>query len=135
MKVVIDDPVSYEDLMLEYSGTSSQGSNRAFSVVVGQGSSVIDFELTNTGYGYGIGHVLTVPTGGTTGIPTFSGYNITNDEFTLTVDTIDNDVFTAWSLGQLEVLDDFSHLFDGIRKTFPISKGGDSLSIQSKPGS
>ena len=137
MKVVIDDPVSYEDLMLEYSGTSpSQGGNQArASVVVGQGSSVIDFELTNTGYGYGVGHVLTVPTGGTTGIPTFSNYNINNDEFTLTVDTIDNDVFTAWSLGQLEVLDDFSHLFDGVRKTFPISKDGDSLSIQAKPGS
>ena len=136
-KVVIDDPLSYEDLFLEYSDTSpSQGGQQArVSVVVGQGSSVVDFEITNTGYGYGEGHILTVPTGGTTGIPTFSGYDISTDEFQLTVENIDNDVFTAWSLGQLEVLDDFSNLFDGIRKTFPISKDGDSLSIQAKPGS
>ena len=135
-RIVIDDPLSYEDILLEYSDTSpSQGGNQARgSIVVGQGSSVVDFELTNTGYGYGVGHVLTVPTGGTTGIPTNANYNITNDEFTLTVEEIDNDVFTAWSVGQLEVLDDFSNLFDGVRKTFPISKDGNSLSIQAKPG-
>ena len=32
-------------------------------------------------------------------------------------------------------IDNFSNLFDGSRRTFPLTVGGDSLSIQSKPGS
>ena len=39
-------------------------------IVVGQGSSVISFTVQNTGSGYGNLEKLTVPIGGTTGIPT-----------------------------------------------------------------
>ena len=39
------------------------------SVVVGEGSSVTDFNITNVGYGYEINNVLTVSVGGTDGIP------------------------------------------------------------------
>ena len=38
-------------------------------------------------------------------------------------------------LDQLQVLDTFQNLFDGSRRTFPLTVGGDSLSIQAKPGS
>ena len=137
LKVLIDDPLSYDDIDLEYSSTSPStgGSSARASIVVGQGSSVIDFKLTNTGFGYNVGHILKVPFGGTTGIPTNTSYTDTTDEFRLTIESTDNDVFTGWSLGVLDVLDDFSNLFDGVRKTFPITKNGDSLSIQSKAGS
>lgn len=103
------------------------------NIVVGQGSSVIDFEITNTGYGYGVGHILTVPIGGLTGIPTTSSANF--KEFKTTILGVDKDSFSAWSIGQLQVLDDFSSLFNGNRKTFPISSNGNRFSIQARAGS
>ena len=133
--VVIDPPLSYTNIPLVYSSDSpgSGGAQGKINVVVGQGSSVIDFEITNTGYGYGVGHILTVPTGGLTGIPTTSDSNFS--DFKITIQEIDKDSFSAWSVGQLQVLDDFSNLFNGTRKTFPISNNGNRLSIQAKPGS
>ena len=86
------------------------------------------------GYGYGVNHILTLPITGATGIPTTASY-VDTKEYQVTVTQVDSDEFTAWSVGQIQVLDDFSNLFDGERKTFPISNGGEALSIQSKPGS
>ena len=43
--------------------------------------------------------------------------------------------FSGWSVGELQVLDNFQNLFDGSRRTFPLSVGGDTLSIQAAPGS
>ena len=40
-----------------------------------------------------------------------------------------------WTMGEFDVLDDFSSLFDGVRKAFPITVGGDSYAIQTKSGS
>ena len=55
-----------------YSSTSTTGAGQSASVdvIVGQGSSIIDFEIRREGYGFGNGEILTVPIGGTTGIPT-----------------------------------------------------------------
>ena len=135
LKVIIDAPHSYVNIPLEYSSDSlgSGGVNATIDVVVGQGSSVIDFSISNTGYGYGVGQILTIPSGGTTGIPTTSSSNF--EEFKVDILQIDSDSFVAWSIGQLQVLDDVSELFDGVTKTFPISLNGNSFSIQSAPGS
>ena len=133
--VFFDAPLSYTNLPLHYSASSPGvgGTQAKVDVVVGQGSSVIEFSLSNTGYGYGVDQILTIGVGGTVGIPTDP--TKTFEEFKLTIQRVDADIFTAWSVGSISVLDDFSNLFDGSRTTFPITENGNSLSIVSKPGS
>ena len=141
MKVVIDDPLSYSDIPLVYSGSSPGigGTEARADVVVSQGSTVLDFKITNLGFGYGVNQILTLPLAGidtyfsSVGIPTTSNANF--EELELTINEVHSDQFTGWAVGQLQVLDNFSNLFDGSRRTFPISVGGDALSIQSRPGS
>ena len=54
---------------------------------------------------------LTVPTGGTTGIPT--DITKTFSEFRLTIQNIHSDEFNGWTFGQLQPIDSFtSHLMD-----------------------
>ena len=133
--VVFDDPLSYSNMTLEYSSSSSTGfgTHATANVVVGQGSSVIDFELKNTGYGYGNGQILTVAIGGTTGIPTTSSYS--GDEFQLTIDKVHTDAFAGWSVGTLEVLDRVDEFIDGERKDFPLTLAGSIVSIVASKGS
>ena len=61
-KIVIDDPLSYSDMQLIHSTTSPgfAGSEARADVVVSQGSTVMDFKITNTGYGYGVSEILTL---------------------------------------------------------------------------
>ena len=132
LDVVFDLPLSYEDMPLVYAnGQTGFGTAARVDVQVGQGSSVIDFEVTNTGYGYGVGDILTVPIGGTTGIPTTSGFQ----EFQLTVTEEFTDEFTGWSIGTLDMLDNFDDKFDGSTQAFRISKAGTLVSIRSSAGS
>jgi len=141
MKVVIDEPLPYTDIPLVYSASSPGigGTETRADVVVSQGSTVIDFKITNLGYGYGVNQILTLPLAGidtyfsSVGIPTTANPNFEEIEFTIS--EVDSDQFTGWAVGQLQILDDFSNLFTGSRRTFPISVGGDALSIQSRPGS
>ena len=79
--VEVDGPLSYTNIPLNYVGTANSGLNATVDIVVGNGSSVTDFSINNKGVGYKPGEILTVPTGGLTGIPT-SG---TFDQFELTV--------------------------------------------------
>ena len=131
-RVVVDDPDSYSNIDLTYSSSSSGvGTHAVIDVVVGQGSSVIDFELRNNGYGYGNGDILTVPIGGLTGIPTTSSFS----EFTLTVDKTISDKFTGWSVGTLQVLDNVERFIDGERKDFPLALAGSTISIVAAKGS
>jgi hypothetical protein len=130
--VIIDDPDSYSNIPLVYSSSSSGvGTGAKIDIVVGQGSSVIDFEITNTGYAFENGDILTIPTGGISGIPTTTGFN----EFQITVQRIFTDEFTGWTLGELEVFDNFDDLFDGETKTFQLKKDGTIKSIVSGKGS
>tara|TARA_B100001063_G_scaffold62847_2_gene56891 strand:- start:2454 stop:15458 length:13005 start_codon:yes stop_codon:yes gene_type:complete len=135
LKVIIDAPLSYDNIPLSYASDSpgTGGAQAKIDVVVGQGSSVIEFSISNMGYGYGVNQILTLPVGGATGIPTTSSSDF--EEFKITIQETNGDIFTAWSIGQLQVLDDFSNLFNGNRKTFPITLNGNSFSIQSSPGS
>ena len=64
--VVFDAPLSYSNIPLVYSDESpvaGTGTEATIDIVVGQGSSVIDFEIRNFGYRYGQKQVLTVATG------------------------------------------------------------------------
>jgi hypothetical protein len=103
-------------------------------VVVGQGSSVIDFEISNTGYGYGNGQTLTVAIGGTTGIPTTSSFSPSN-QFEIELEKVINDEFTGWSVGVLEAFDDVTKFIDGNRIDFPLIRAGIPVSINKSKGS
>jgi hypothetical protein len=132
--VFIDDPLSYSNIPLIYSSSSSGiGTQATIDIVVGQGSSVIDFELKNTGYGYISEETLTVPIGGIVGIPTISGASFR--EFQISIQNTFTDEFTGWSLGELQSLDSLDSLFDGERIVFPITYLGSLISIRSSRGS
>ena len=131
--VVFDDPLSYSNIPLIYSDNSriGIGTSATIDVVVGQGSSVIDFELQSTGYGYGQGEILTLPVGGVSGIPTTSDYT----PFELTIERTAKDKFSGWSIGDLEILDDISELFNGRIRAFSLKLAGENFNILSGPGS
>lgn len=130
--VIFDDPISYYNLPLVYaSGYSGLGTGASVDIVVGLGSSVIDFKINKFGYNYKNGDVLTIPTTGNLGIVTYSNYT----PFRITVDRVYNDSFLGWHNGEIQKLDDISPLFDGFRKSFNISSGGNRFSILSRKGS
>lgn len=132
--VVFDAPLSYTNIPLQYKqGTSGIGSQATIDIVVGQGSSVIDFNIKYFGYRYEVGDVLTIPYGGAVGIPTNS--TLSFKPFEITVNTIYNDNFSAWSVGSFDVLDNISSLFNGKRRRFPLKINGSLISYITKPGS
>ncbi len=133
--VIFDNPLSYSNIPLIYSSssTSGLGSNARVNIVVGQGSSVIDFEIINSGYGYGQNEILTVGIGGTVGIPTDT--SIPFREFNVTIDRTYSDSFSGWTVGNLQVIDSLDSLFDDQRVLFPIKIQGVQKTILSKPGS
>ena len=133
--VIFDNPLSYSDLSLKYSSSSISGvgTEATVDIIVGQGSSVINFEFKNTGIGYGQGEILTIDIGGTSGIPTTSSASF--KEFQIFVDKTYSDSFAGWSVGDLEVIDSVETLFDGERKTFPLKINGAQTTIRAKKGS
>ena len=141
-EAIIDSPLPYENIPLWHHSSSPgiAGTGALANVIVGMGGSVIDFEITNTGYGYKAGEILTLPTtytagaGSTVGIPTASNWD-GDPAFKLTLDRVHHDEFSMWTMGEIQPLDDFSSYFDGVRKAFPITYGGDSYAIQAKTGS
>lgn len=132
--VIIDSPENYYNIPLVYSsGTSGIGTEATVNIVVGQGSSVIDFEVKNTGFAYKTSEVLTVQTGGLTGIPTDSSKPFR--KFELTIDEVFSDLFSSWSVGDFQVIDKVEDLFNGRRRTFPIKINGVQTTIRAKAGS
>jgi len=133
--VIFDSPLSYSDIPLVYSSSSRPGvgTEATLDIIVGQGSSVISFELKNLGYGYGQGEILTVDIGGSIGIPTNT--SLSYKEFQITIERTHIDSFSGWTVGDLQVLDPFDSLFDGSRRSFPIKIDGQQTTIRSKPGS
>jgi len=133
--VVFDSPLSYSNIPLIYSSESllGVGTGAVIDIVVGNGSSVISFELKNIGYGYKPGEILTVSIGGTTGIQTNSSTIFS--EFQITIDNTQSDTFAAWTVGNLQVIDSINSLFDGKRTTFPILIEGNQTTIRSRKGS
>jgi hypothetical protein len=134
-QVIFDAPLSYSNIPLIYSSESSPGfgTGATIDIVVGQGSSVIDFEIKNSGYNYGQSQILTIPSGGSAGIPTDP--NKPFNEFQITIDKTATDEFAAWHFGQLEVLDKIENQFDGIKQSFTISVNSSPVTIRSAQGS
>jgi hypothetical protein len=134
--LVFDQPKSYTDLKLQYSSSSSGvGTEAKVDIVVGQGSSIIDFNVKNYGYGYKPGDILTVSTGGLTGIPLDPTVSPTFIESQITVDKVYNNKFTSWVVGDLLPIDPLDELFDGVSKLFPIRVDGQLRTIRAKSGS
>ena len=133
--VVFDSPLSYSNIPLVYSAVSSSGvgTSAEVDIIVGQGSSVISFELKNLGYGYKQNEILTVSIGGTIGIPTNT--SLVFSEFQIFIDKTYSDKFSAWTIGNLQVIDSIEFLFDGERTSFPILVNGNQTTIRSKKGS
>jgi hypothetical protein len=135
--VFFDAPLSYSNIPLVYSNSSplgvGVGTQATIDIVVGQGSSVIDFEIKNIGYGYGQGEILTVSIGGTVGIPTNSSLQF--EEFKIIIEKTQSDRFSSWVIGDLQVLDEIQSLFDGNRVSFPITTNGQQKSIKARAGS
>jgi hypothetical protein len=131
--VVFDDPLSYSNIPLIYSsGSSGVGTQAKIDIVVGQGSSVIDFEITNTGYGYGDDEILTIPVGGSVGIPT-TGNSF--NEFQISIQKTSADKFSGWSIGELQVLDRLDAKFNGENVSFSLTISDNLVSIRSSKGS
>lgn len=134
-QVVIDPPLSYSDIPLIYSNSSAigMGSGAKVNVVVGQGSSVVNFEIINHGYSYRAAEKLTIPVGGTVGIPTIS--SAVFQEFQLSIDKTQTDKFLGMVFGDFEVFDPLDDLFNGIKVSFPIKSNGIQRTIRAKRGS
>lgn len=133
VNVIFDEPYSYTNIPLVYSQYSQSGigTGATVDIVVGQGSSVINFELVNLGYGYRPGDILTVEVGGTTGIPTdTSTFTLSVfEEFQILVDEVYNSKFSGWSIGDIIVMDNIEQYFNGRRRIFPLSRNGERLSF------
>ena len=133
-KIIFDDPLPYSNLNLKYFPPSSGvGTEAKIDILVGQGSSVVDFEITNFGYSYKDEEILTLEYGGTTGIPTDTSKPF--EPFLIRVNRVYEDQFSGWSLGSLQQLDDISYLANGQRRSFPLLDNGNRFSIISRPGS
>jgi len=134
--VIFDSPLSYSNIPLIYSSSSPSGgigTQAVIDIVVGQGSSVIDFVIKNTGYAYGQGDILTVAIGGTAGIPTDTSKPF--NEFQINVEKTYSMEFSGWTIGDLQVLDEIQSQFDGDSVKFALRIDGVRYSIKSKPGS
>lgn len=130
----IDDPLPYSNIPLVYSSKSSGiGTQAKIDIVVGNGSSIINFEIKNFGYNYKKGDILTIPIGGVAGIPTDKTNQF--NEFNIFIEEVKSDKFSGWFLGGFKVLDDISTLFDGVKKRFPLTIGNQRYSLISQPGS
>ena len=127
-EVVFDSPFSYENLVLDYvSGTTGIGTGASVSIVVGQGSSVIDGIIVNSGLGYTFGDRLTVAVGGTMGVPLNTSK--TFNQFEINVIDTYSQQFSGWTLGNLVVFDKIEDKFNGFDSEFPLAIDGIRQSI------
>ena len=140
-EVVIEDPLPYTNIPLIYQtdglaeASTGVGTQAKVDINVGFGSDVIDFEISNTGFGYGRNQNLTIPTGGPTGIPTDPTLGGDFERFTINVEKIYSDKFAGWSLGQLRTMDNFDDEFDGQKTDFQLKLDGTITSIIAAKGS
>ena len=135
--ILLDHPSGYSNIPLIYSNdypnNSGVGTGLVVDITVGQGSTVVDFNIVNYGFGYKEGDILTIPRSGIGSIPRDSG--IGHVEFTLTVQKTYRDEFSGWSPGNFQRFDDISTLFNGYRTAFPLVFNGVRTSIRAKKGS
>jgi hypothetical protein len=133
--IIFDSPIGYSNIPLIYSSESAQGigTGAKIDIVVSQDSRVLDFNIVNNGFAYKEGEILTISINDQVGIPTDISKSFR--EFQIRINSTYSDEFTGWSFGDLQQLDPFDDLFDGVRKVFPIRFQGNRVSIISKNGS
>jgi hypothetical protein len=132
--IVIDAPLPYSSIPLVYNeGTTGIGTGAKVDVKVGQGSSIIEFEIVSGGFGYGISEELRLSIGGTTGIQTEGSGSF--DQFVLTVTDVYRDTFNGFTIGELDVFDKLDDQFDGVNRSFPLSIAGNLFAIETAEGS
>lgn len=120
--ISIEIPRSYSNLNIAYAGGSSGvGTDAKVSVVVGNGSSIIGFNLDNPGSGYKVGEVLKV-----SGITTNPIIGVGFSEFRITVKEVLTDKFSGYYPGQFIQFDDISKYFNGSKTkfTFTVTENG-----------
>jgi hypothetical protein len=133
-EIVIDRPLPYAGIPLVYApGTVGTGTGGRADIVVGQGSSVIGFDIVSQGFGYREGEVLTVSVGGTTGILT-TGQSDFN-QFQLTISDVYRDTFNGFTIGELDTFDALDDQFDGVQKKFNLEIAGQQFAIEVPSGS
>ena len=112
--VYIGIPTGYSNLPLEYHPSSTGiGQKAKITVEVGSGSSIVSFKFDDIGTAYEVGDVLRAP-----GIVTGPGG--IQEEFLLTVTSIETDTFSGFYPGQFIRFEDISSQFNGFRKRFTI---------------
>ena len=119
-EVIIEEPLTYDNIPLIYQtdglaqASTGVGTQAKIDFTVGFESDVIDFSVSNTGFGYQPGQTLTVPVGGPTGIPTDPTVGGNFERFSIEISKVFTDKFSAWTVGQLQAIDDISGDFDGV---------------------
>jgi len=133
--VVIDKPLGYSNIPLVYSSNSASGvgTGARVDIIVGQGSSIINFEIVSGGFGYNVGDKLNIAIGGTTGVKTDSSLPFI--PFELSVTDVYRDTFNGFTVGELDVFDSVNELFDGLATKFPLKISNKQFAIESKKGS
>ena len=126
-QITFDEPIPYDDIQLI---SASTGIGASVAIQVGAGLSITRFTLNNIGYGFTAGENLTIA-----GIPTVTSIGSTFANAIFTVTEVRDDEFAGWVFGKLQVLDDFSDEFNGVKKTFTITEDGTPLSIEAGTGS
>jgi hypothetical protein len=124
--IKIDPPIPYSNIELSGS-TNGVGARVSFKINID--GTISDLILTNPGYGYTVGEVLSIPeiVGKSTQSP--------SEELKFTVERVEKDTFSAWNIGILRKLDDLGPSANGVRRTFNIKENGELLSLESNPGS
>ena len=125
--ITIDAPAPYKSLDL----IGGHGSGAKMDVVVGTGGSIISYNLANPGIGYSVGDVLEL-----SGLP-FNPVGVGSTNMLVTVRNKFQHKFAGWTFGQLLELDDFSNQFNGVKKSFLLTRTiteTEYYSVVAKPG-
>jgi hypothetical protein len=128
--VYIDAPFTYSEIPLT---GSLNGIGASCSFDINSDGIVNNFRITNPGYGYSAGEILSplVAVGTTSQLET--------DKLKVIVTETGLDDFSAWNLGRLRKLNDLSDLANGTRKTFTlketINEQVNIISLEKLPGS
>ena len=128
--VYIDAPYPYDNIRLVGS-TSGIGASCSFDI--SSDGIVSNFRITNPGYGYSAGEILSpvVSVGNTS--------QIELDKLKVIITEVGLDDFSAWNLGRLRKLNDLSEFANGTRKTFTLKETVNDqvniISLEKLPGS
>lgn len=115
-EVVIDPPLPYYNLPLEYDSSSSGiGINAKVSLVVGQDSTIQNLTILDSGNNYKVGDVLNV-VGLVTNVSAGSSFK----KLKLEVTEVISDTFSGFYPGQFLQFIDISNKFNSKRKTFDV---------------